>query len=163
MSSARGTLAGLLSDRGIEPSRLLALRITLDPADAHGDHASTEDLRRSGCLLAYARMQDGVPFGAEADVLCFVGEAAGCARLFAYQRFRARAPGIVPGDLVYDPELADLLHTFISRAQTPVFHDTSDLAGLDDQFGVMLVAWPEQSALLPADHAGLKLQPAALT
>ncbi|MFO1114599.1 MAG: hypothetical protein U1E28_02885 [Beijerinckiaceae bacterium] len=137
------TLAELLLARGIESSGLLAHRNALDPRDASDAFATIGDLARTGHDLVYERMQDGPAFGDTAQVLSFRAEDGGRARLAGFRRLKARRPGIAPGDIVYDYDVAHLLHDFISRAKNPVFYDAFDLEGLEDLVGRLVVRWPE--------------------
>lgn len=151
-------LAALLAARaGLPDEPMLALRVTLDPRDAIDEHRTTADLVRLGHLVTYARMQDGMKLGSGRAVLCFAGEAGGRARFVGFHRFFARRPGIVPGDIVYDYDVADLFHQFASRARKPVFHDAMELAGLADLAGRLVVVWPRPAmiAVRPADHPAL--------
>ena len=135
-------LASLLRARGIDPARVIAHRNTLDPRDASDGCRSIADLAPSGHDLVYERMQNGGVFGGEARVLSFAGEAGGRGRLSGFRRLVARRPGIAPGDIVYDHEVAHLLHDFISRAKRPTFYDAFDIEGLDDLTGRLVVQWP---------------------
>ncbi|MCC0005673.1 MAG: hypothetical protein H6872_11185 [Methylobacteriaceae bacterium] len=107
------------------------------------DAPSLEFLAKTGHDLVYERMQNGRVFGAEAQVLSFRGEAGGRARLSGFRRLVARRPGIAPGDIVYDYDVAHLLHDFISRAKHPTFYDAFPLRGLDDLVGRLVVQWPK--------------------
>ncbi len=135
-------LASLLRARGVDPARLVAHRNTLDPRDAGADCLSIADLVPGGRDLVYERMQNGRVFGGEACVLSFAGEAGGRGRLSGFRRLVARRPGIAPGDIVYDYDVAHLLHDFISRAKRPTFYDAFDIGGLDDLTGRLVVQWP---------------------
>jgi hypothetical protein len=151
-------LAALLAARaGLPDEPMLALRVTLDPRDAIDEHRSTADLVRLGHLVTYARMQDGMKLGSGRAVLCFSGEAGGRARFHGLHRFFARRPGIVPGDIVYDYDVAELFHQFAARARRPVFHDAMELPGLADLAGRLVVVWPRPAmiAVRPADHPAL--------
>lgn len=152
------TLGALLARRGLDPTQLLAYRNTLDPRDADADWRSIDDLVASDHARVYERLQDGRTFPHEADVLCFLGEAGGMARLVGFRKFFARRPGVAPGDIVYDPDLAHLLHNFIGRARRPVFYDSVDLPGLDDLIGLR-VHWPPPMMIRrrPANHPALRL------
>lgn len=136
------TLAALLAARRLDPAGVIAHRNTLDPRDASVDAPSLEALAKTGHDLVYERMQNGRAFGAEARVLSFRGEAGGRGRLAGFRRLVARRPGIAPGDVVYDYDVAHLLHDFISRAKHPTFYDAFDLEGLDDLVGKLVVQWP---------------------
>ena len=152
------TLAALLAPRALAPGEhLFALRTTLDPRDRTDDHRSSADLLATGHERAYARMQEGLGLGSGRAILCFVGEPGGTARFTGFRRFFARRPGIVPGDIVYDYDVADLFHQFAARAHRPVFYDALDLAGLDDLVGRLVVAWPRPAMIKmrPADHPDL--------
>lgn len=150
-------LAALLAARGLDPAAMIAHRNTLDPRDRSADAPSLEALAASGHDLVYERMQNGRVFGAEAQVLSFRGEAGGRARLAGFRRLRARRPGIAPGDIVYDYDVAHLLHDFIGRAKHPTFYDAFPLEGLDDLVGRLVVQWPKpyMRRRLRADQAGL--------
>ncbi len=150
------TLASLLLARRLDPATIVAHRNTLDPRDASADHRSIADLAKTGHDLVYERMQDGAAFGPQAHVLSFRAEAEGRTRLAGFRRLVARRPGIAPGDIVYDYDVAHLLHDFIARAKDPTFYDAFDVDGLDDLFGTLVVQWPEcAGALLRADDARL--------
>ena len=136
------TLASLLLARGFDPATLVAHRNTLDPRDVGEGARSIGDLAKSGHDLVYERMQNGRTFGAEARVLSFRGEAGGRARLAGFRRLVARRPGIAPGDIVYDYDVAHLLHDFISRAKHPTFYDAFEIEGLEDLIGGLVVQWP---------------------
>ncbi|MFV0279146.1 MAG: hypothetical protein ACK5JM_00125 [Rhodoblastus sp.] len=153
-------LSDLLAARGLDPAAMLAHRNTLDPRDASADAPSIEALARSGHDLVYERMQNGRAFGEEAQVLSFRGLAGGRGILAGYRRLVARRPGIAPGDIVYDYDVAHLLHDFISRAKNPVFYDCFALDGLDDLVGRLVVRWPKPYMLkrLCADNPGIAVQ-----
>lgn len=136
------TLAELLLARGFDPDAIVAHRNTLDPRDASDAFRSIDDLARTKHDLVYERMQNGRVFGEEARVLSFRGEAGGRGRLAGLRRLVARRPGIAPGDIVYDYDVAHLLHDFIARASHPTFYDAFDMEGLDDLFGQLVVKWP---------------------
>ena len=136
-------LRDLLRERGLDPARLIVLRNDLHPDDISSDFASIADVHEAGVLSMYDRMQDGVRIADGTDVLSFVATGAGCGRLTAFRRFALRSRGNVPGDIVYDYDGAHLLHSFIARAAQPVFYDTTELPGLDDLFGHLMVRWPE--------------------
>lgn len=151
-------LADLLAARtGLPAEPLFALRTTLDPRDVTDDHRATADLGRLGHERVYARMQEGIRLGSGRAVLCFLGEAGGRARFTGFRRFFARRPGVVPGDIVYDYDVADLFHQFVARSRRPVFYDAVDLPGLDDLVGALTVTWPRPAMLRlrPADHPRL--------
>lgn len=137
------TLAELLLARGFDPAALTAHRNTLDPRDASADFRTIDDLAPTGHDLVYERMQNGRVFGEEAQVLSFRGEAAGRGRLAALRRLAARRPGVAPGDIVYDYDIAHLLHDFIGRAARPTFYDAFEIAGLEDLVGRLVVQWPK--------------------
>jgi hypothetical protein len=150
------TLASLLLARGLDPATIRAHRNALDPRDASADHASIADLARTGHDLVYERMQDGDAFGPAAQILSFRAEAEGRARLAGFRRLVARRPGIAPGDIVYDYDVAHLLHDFIARAKNPTFYDAFEMSGVDDLVGTLVVQWPEgETKLLRADDARL--------
>lgn len=150
-------LASLLAARGLDPASLLAHRNTLDPRDASADAPSLAALAASGHDLVYERMQDGRAFGAEAHVLSFRGEDGGRARLAGFRRLVARRPGVAPGDIVYDYDVAHLLHDFIARAKRPTFYDAFPLDGVADLVGRLVVQWPKpyMRKRLRADDARL--------
>lgn len=152
------TLADVLAAHGVDAGALFAFRNTLHPRDADADWRSIHDLAASDHARVYERLQDGLLFPHEAQILCFLGEAGGTARLVGFRRFFARRPGVAPGDIVYDPDFAHLLHNFIGRAPRPIFYDSVDLPGLDALFGLR-VRWPRPCAtrLRRADHPGLRL------
>jgi hypothetical protein len=155
-----GTLGALLSARGLTSAEpLFALRTTLDPRDVSDDHGTTADLLATGHERAYARMQEGLRLGSGRAILCFVGEAEGRARFTGFRRFLARRPGVAPGDIVYDYDIADLFHQFIARSRRPVFYDALDLPGLDDLVGRLVVSWPKPAMirLRPADHPAMRI------
>lgn len=150
-------LSELLVARGLDPTGLIAHRNTLDPRDASADAPSLEALAKTGHDLVYERMQNRRAFGAEAQVLSFRAEAEGRARLAGFRRLAARRPGIAPGDIVYDYDVAHLLHDFISRAKHPIFYDAFELGGMNDLVGKLVVQWPKpyMRKRLRADAAGL--------
>ena len=150
-------LATLLAARGLDPASVIAHRNTLDPRDASPDARSIGALAKTGHDLVYERMQNGPVFGAEAQVLSFIGEAQGRARLSAFRRLRARRPGIAPGDIVYDYDVAHLLHDFIGRSKRPTFYDAFDIEGVGDLVGKLVVQWPKpyMRKRLRADDSGL--------
>lgn len=151
------TLASLLSARGVAAGDVLAHRNTLDPRDRSADLQSIADLAPTGHDLVYERMQNGRVFGARALVLSFRGEAGGRARLAGYRRLIARRPGVAPGDIVYDYDVAHLLHDFIARAKHPIFYDAFEIEGLEDLVGKLVVRWPWpfMRRRLRADDPGL--------
>lgn len=136
-------LASLLAARGLDPAAILAHRNTLDPRDASVDAPSLAALAATGHDLVYERMQNGRTFGAEGQVLSFRGEAGGRARLAGFRRLVARRPGIAPGDIVYDHDIAHLLHDFIGRAKHPTFYDAFPLEGVADLVGRLVLQWPK--------------------
>lgn len=150
--------ASLLVARGVD-QRAIAYRVSLNPRDRDQDFRTTRDLVETKALFAYARMQDGMRFGAEAQVLIFAAEPALTARFFGYFTFRARRQGIAPGDIVYDYEVAHLLHSFIARARKPVFYDAFEQDGMDDLVGTLTIQWPKPAlrSILPAMTAGITL------
>lgn len=151
-------LSTLIAARALLPGEpLFALRTTLDPRDATDDHRVTADLLTTGHERAYARMQEGIRLGSGRVILCFVGEPGSRARFTGLRRFFARRPGIVPGDIVYDYDVADLFHQFAARSRRPVFYDAIDLPGLDDCVGRLVVDWPRPAMvkLRALDHPGL--------
>lgn len=151
-----------IAARGLlEAERALCLRTTLDLRDRTDDHRTTADLFTRGHERVYARMQEGLALGSGRAVLCFIGEAGGTARFTGLRRFMARRPGVVPGDIVYDYDVADLFHQFVSRSRRPVFYDAIDLPGLDDCVGRLVVDWPRPAMLRrrPLDHPGLTIRP----
>ncbi|HMN71744.1 MAG TPA: hypothetical protein PKA55_07730 [Rhodoblastus sp.] len=150
-------LASLLAARGLDPASILAHRNTLDPRDASADAPSLAALAATGHDLVYERMQNGRAFGVEAQVLSFRGEAGGRARLAGFRRLVARRPGVAPGDIVYDYDVAHLLHDFIGRAKHPTFYDAFPLEGVGDLVGRLVVQWPKpyMRRRLRAADAGL--------
>lgn len=149
------TLADRLRAGGIDPSVVTAHRITLHPDDADETFRTTADLTESNHALTYERIQDGAIFGARALVAAFVAQVDGTARFAGLRELTARRIGSAPGDIVYDPEIAHLLHNFISRAQEPTFYDARDDARstclLDN-----VVFWPKgASDTLRADDPAL--------
>jgi len=146
-------LRDVLRARGLDPANIVAIRNELHPDDASSDFRTIDDVLRAGVLPMYDRMQDGPRMGDGTDVLSFVATEHGTARLIAFRRFKLRASGNVPGDIVYDYDGAHLLHSFIARAATPMFYDTQELPALDDLIGNLVVQWPEPMAenILPTD------------
>lgn len=155
------TLAELLRARGIDPASVFAYRNTLDPRDAVDHIQNIQDLVPTDHVRVYERMQDGPRLGSDVSILSFIGEPKGRARLIGYRRMFARRPGIAPGDIVYDYDVAHLFHNFISRAKNPVFYDSIDLPGLDDLFGSLVVQWPAPMMVKrrPCTHPGLAIAP----
>ncbi len=147
------TLPDRLRAIGIDPSTVMAHRIALHPDDADETFRTTANLADSNHALTYERIQDGVIFGAHALVAAFVAQADGTARFAGLRELTARRAGSAPGDIVYDPEFAHLLHNFISRANAPTFYDARD-----DERGEHLrdsvVIWPKAAAdtLCGDDH-----------
>jgi len=146
-------LRDVLRARGLDPANIVAIRNELHPDDASSDFRTIDDVLRAGVLPMYDRMQDGPRMGDNADVLSFVATEHGTARLIAFRRFKLRASGNVPGDIVYDYDGAHLLHSFIARAATPMFYDAQELPALDELIGNLVVQWPEPMAenILPVD------------
>ena len=134
-------LADVLCAAGLTAADTLVYRIALNPADRDEDYRSTADLVRTGHALTYGRLQDGPVFGPKALVVSFVAADDGTTRFAGLQTFVARRPGVAPGDIIYDPEIAHLLHNFIARAQHPTFYDA-----FDDERGKALegiaLRWP---------------------
>lgn len=120
------TLADILCASGLSAAKTLVYRIALNPADRDEDYRSTADLVRTGHALTYGRLQDGLTFGQEALVASFIASDGGIARFVGLQTFVARRPGVAPGDIIYDPDIAHLLHNFIARARHPTFYDAFD-------------------------------------
>ncbi len=151
-------LAELLAARRLlDGEPLWALRVTLDRRDRGDDHPSLAALVANGRDRAYSRMQEGMRLGSGRAILVFVAEPGGRARFRGFRRYLARRPGVAPGDLVYDYDVADLFHAFIARSRRPVFYDALDLPGLDDLVDRLSVTWPRPAmvALRPAVHPGL--------
>ena len=151
-------LSALLAARAPElHEHLFALRTTLDPRDVTDDHRTTADLIRLGHERAYARMHEGLRLGSGREILCFAGLPGARAVFQGFRRFFARRPGIVPGDIVYDYDVSDLFHQFVSRSHRPVFYDAIDLPGFDDLVGRLVVEWPRPAMirLRPAGHPDL--------
>lgn len=142
-------LADLLAARDLATAgeTLWALRTTLDPRDRSADHPDLAALVAAGHDRAYERMQEGLRLGTGRAILCFVGLPGGRARFRGFRRFLARRPGVAPGDLVYDYDIADLFHQFIARSRKPVFYDTIALPGLDDLVDRLAVAWPKPAMI----------------
>lgn len=150
-------LRDVLRARGLDPANIVAIRNELHPDDASSDFRNIDDVLRAGVLPMYDRMQDGPRMGDNADVLSFVAIEHGHARLIAFRRFKLRASGNVPGDIVYDYDGAHLLHSFIARAAAPMFYDAQELSALDDLTGKLVVQWPESVSdnICAASDAGL--------
>lgn len=119
-------LADRLRTAGLSPADVLVHRIVLDPADRDEEYRSTADLARTGHVLVYERIQDGAVFGQKALVAGFVETSDGNVRFAGLRRVVARRPGSAPGDIIYDPEIAHLLHNFITRAKDPTFYDAAE-------------------------------------
>ncbi len=161
------TLQDVLQARGIETHGMLALRVALHPADATNVFQTTADVMKAGQLSNYMRMQEGRRLGPDNLVLCFAEEPFGTARLFDVRRFRARRPGIAPGDLVYDPDLVDLLQNFIGRTKRPTFYDVFEpdarlekaYASIAGFFNSLVVHWPAPVARIvrKVGHGGLRV------
>jgi hypothetical protein len=149
------TLGGILRERGLPTAETFAINVTLHADDASPDFPDLDSMIRANVLAMYDRMQDGVVIADGSAMLSFVAAGDGIARLTAYRRFMLRARGNVPGDIVYDYEAAHLLHAFIARAAQPTFYDAVDLDGLDDLIGSLIVRWPDDPMLRPADDATL--------
>lgn len=148
ISSSQSGLHDLLTRHGIVGPRLIAHRIQLDPADTCEETPDTGALIARDEALFYERMQDGLLFGPEARVLSFVDDGEGRVCLVAFRLFKARRPGTVPGDIVYDYDRAHLLHNFIARAKEPCFYDAFDESGLEDVIGRWRFVWPVDTDLL---------------
>lgn len=150
-------LCSLLAERDIPTTGALAYRLMLNPRDRGEDFQRTDDLVRHRAALLYGRMHEGRKLGADSPVLLFIAEAGMTARLIGFYRFRARRPGIAPGDIVYDYDAAHLLHSFIARAHHPTFYDAFEMDGLYDLAGRLRLRWPAPAmrSILPASHLGL--------
>lgn len=142
LATAPLKLPDLLATRGLDAHKVLAVRVSLNPRDANDEFPDTASMVRAKVVETYVRMQDGKRFGAEADVLTFVAEPEGYARLLSLRTFRARRKGIAPGDIVYDYDHAHLLHSFISRVRHPTFYDAFERPELDDVAGNLVLRWP---------------------
>ncbi len=136
------TLASLLRSRGVSPIGARAIRHRLHPQDRSEDVPSLSSLVRHNLLPVYERMQDGRRLGHDNLLISFLPEAGGRARLVGARRVFARRKGVVPGDIVYDPDAAPLLHSFIARARCPTFYDAIDDSSFEDLFGRLVVRWP---------------------
>lgn len=136
------TLADLFAGRGLARDAL-AYRVCLNSKDRGEDFLTHADLAAKGALLTYARMQDGMRLGADSSVLLFAAEPDMRARLHGFYRFRARRPGVAPGDIVYDYDAAHLLHSFIARVRRPIFYDAFEVDVLADLAGSLVVHWPK--------------------
>jgi hypothetical protein len=110
-------------------------------------------------MVRVARMQDGPRIGHAASVLSFMALPDGRARLTGFRKFMLRRQGNVPCDIVYDYDAADLLHSFIARAEAPCCYDATDEGGLDDLIGHLVLQWPQPLArnILPAGDPGLRV------
>ena len=152
------TLSEHLRACGLDPSDIIAHRIKLHPDDADETYRTTADLVQSGHALVYQRIQDGQVFGAAALVAGFVAQVDGTARFAGLRQLTARRAGSAPGDIVYDPEIAHLLHNFIARADAPTFYNAEDDARSDMLRDVVL-HWPSRAGdILPADDATLIIE-----
>lgn len=151
------TLGQLLHARHLPTAGAVAIRNTLHPDDASDDFRDIDDIARINALGMYDRMQDGQRVADGTSVLSFAAMAGGRARLTGFRTFLMRAPGNVPGDIVYDYDAAHLLHSFIARAQAPIFYDAIARSGLDDLIGKLVVQWREPLAdhICPATDSGL--------
>ena len=147
-------LADALRANGLDPADVVAHRIVLDPADRDADYRATGDLVRTGHALIYQRIQDGAIFGPQALVAGFVAAADGTAHFAGLRTLVARRPGSAPGDIVYDPEIAHLLHNFIARAKHPTFYDAFDDARAPALAGTVL-RWPDEQDTRPGDDPSL--------
>jgi len=143
VAPAAGSLGALLRARGFDDPGMRALRVTLNRQDRSSDFACLDDLVRANVVGLYERLQDGRRLGCGNRVLTFLAEPGGRARLVGFRRFISRRKGLVPGDIVYDYDAAPLLHSFIARAQCPVFYDAIDEDGLEDLCGTLVVRWPK--------------------
>lgn len=135
------TLGEQLADHGMAAAGVLAIRISLHAQDRTDDIRSLQDLPLASAI-AYGRMQNGRRFGDEVPALLFLAEAGLRARLAGYVLLKARRRGLAPGDIVYDPDLAPLLHNFIARCRHPMFYDALDLDGLEKLIGQLVIRWP---------------------
>lgn len=151
------TLGELLQSRRLPTAAMIAIRNTLHPDDVSEDFRDIDDIARINALDMYDRMQDGQRVADGTTVLSFAAMEGGRARLTGFRTFLMRAPGNVPGDIVYDYDAAHLLHSFIARAQTPIFYDAIEQSGLEDLIGKLVVQWREPLAdhIRPATDAGL--------
>jgi len=111
------------------------------------DFRTLDDVVQANALQMLDRMQDGARIAHDTLVLSFAAIDGDRARLTAFRRFLMRREGIVPSDIIYDYDAAHLLHSFIARAETPVFYDAFDERGMDDLIGKLIVQWPA-----PLDH-----------
>lgn len=147
-------LADRLRAAGLTPADVLVHRIALDPADCDEAYRSTADLTRTGHALIYERIQDGEVFGRESLVAGFVATSGNTVRFAGLRRLVARRPGSAPGDIIYDPEIAHLLHNFIARANRPSFYDAFDDERGDALEGLAL-NWPDGSDIRAGDDPSL--------
>lgn len=147
-------LADVLRAAGLSPADILVHRIALDPADRDEDYRSTADLLRTGHALVYERIQDGAIFGPQALVAGFVATSGRTVRFAGLRRLVARRSGSAPGDIVYDPEIAHLLHNFIARANQPSFYDAFDDERGDALEGLAL-HWPDGCDIRAGDNPSL--------
>lgn len=136
----RLSLKDRLVEAGIATEGVRVLRIGLHGADRTDDIRSLGELPLASAL-AYARMQNGRRFG-EGPALIFLSEAHMRARLAGYVEMKARRPGLAPGDIIYDPDLAPLLHNFIARCRHPVFYDALERTDADRLIGRLVIRWP---------------------
>ena len=132
----------LLHDRGLNAATIVALRNSLHPDDATSEFRNINDVAAANALSMYDRMQDGPVIDHETLVASFAEMDGGLARLTDLRTFMLRAPGNVPGDIVYNYDGASLLHSFIARAVAPCFYDAIDHDGLDDLLERLIVRWP---------------------
>lgn len=140
------TLADVLVARGLDATKMIAVRNTLHPSDMCNDFRTLHDVIAANALPMLDRMQDGPRIAHEALVLSFAALDEGRARLTGFRRFMMRREGIVPSDIVYDYDAAHLLHAFIARAHVPVFYDAFDEVGLEDLIGTLVVQWADPMA-----------------
>jgi len=141
------SLAALLTERALFAPGMRAVRHTLDRRDRTSDLRTIADVVKANQLSIYARMQEGRRLGHDNALLSFVGEPEGRARLMGFAQVFARRRGLAPGDIIYDYDAAPLLHNFISRSRIPTFYDFSDLPGLEDLMGRLIVQWPRPHAV----------------
>lgn len=137
------TLADLLAARGLDATKITAIRNTLHAEDMSSDFRTLCDVIDANALPMLDRMQDGPRIAHDTLVLSFAASEDGRARLTGFRRFLMRRAGIVPTDIVYDYDAAHLLHAFIARATTPVFYDAFDEDGLADLIDTLVVQWPQ--------------------
>ena len=151
------TLSDRMRAAGLDPTTVLAHRIALHREDGDESYRTTADLARTGHTLIYQRLQDGATFGTEALVAGFVAQANGTVLFADLRRLVARRAGVAPGDIIYDPDIANLLHNFISRSTTPTFYDAFEDARTNELTGIVL-NWPDDAAdVLVADDVRLLL------